>query len=140
MYGRNSVFEKIVPHINKEGYLLYDGNWKHYSGITNDDVDTYFYINKQYKEQYSKRYQIPPFNEATNYSCNSTLFEYLPQQDLKTYILYIVDAGRFVCLMSGGSIVSAALMREAVVIDNDKTSKYYKFPQINKYLSDVKAI
>jgi glycosyltransferase involved in cell wall biosynthesis len=145
MGERKSVFDNVQELVDlemkktregKNKHLFYDGNWKHYAGIEQKDVDDYFLTNSEiYDLEYPVKYQAE--NLGSCLTAKVLGMDEWETGTLETYILRILACHRFICLMSGGSVVSAAIGKPCVVIDDKSSSKYYKFPQINFYLSDI---
>jgi len=66
--------------------------------------------------------------ESKDYSsCNVII------TDIEMYIGILNACKTFICLMSGGAVLSAALGRNAVVLDGKATLSNYKF-SINEYI------
>ena len=132
MYGRKSVFDKIKVWENKDAYTLFDGNWKSWCGLSQRNIDKYF---AGYSIKSDEIFHQMPDINGKALMCNLADVKILEPMGLKEYILYIAGSSKIICLMSGSSVVSAALMRKCIVLDGNSTNLMYKFPEINTYLN-----
>ncbi len=123
------VFDKKGIDLTKS--VVFDPNWKHNSGLSNELV-------QEYVDGIQNLLIIAPF-EDTNYAYrlpNTSIspYRYIKPLNLREYAAIISLCKEFICMMSGGAVLSVALEKRATVLDSRKTPSYHKFEKHNKHL------
>ena len=118
-------FSPLLPEL--KGKTVFDGNWKSFSGLPESLV----------LEWFSKRgmpdYQLEKF-DGTNY-IELPGVPKITGTNLKAYGAIIGSCEEFICMMSGGAVLAAAMRCRAIVLDSVATrSDIFRFREYNKYV------
>lgn len=123
------MFDKKGIDLTKS--VVFDPNWKHNSGLSNELVQKYI-------DGIENLLIIAPFKD-TNYAyrlpdSSVSPYRYIKPLNLREYAAIISLCKDFICMMSGGAVLSVALGKKATVLDSRKTPSYHKFEKHNTHL------
>jgi hypothetical protein len=121
-----------IPKLNDK--IIFDGNWKHYAGMTHERV-------LEYMADIKVDFQLPPLNPDIHGAHKEKLpfyglpdVPYIDCPNIETYMDIIKSCKQFYCIMSGGTVLAPAVGKKAYVLTSRHTSDLWRFSNWNYYI------
>ena len=139
-YVNIGLIQEKCPDINIDftviqNSIIFDGNWKAHIGLEEADVLKFFETNRKPDLQFT------PVNhsksEVGGAESKCILIPDVPQikvANIYEYAFILSNCKQFICLMSGGAVLSAALHKPCIVLDSKKTTAMHRFDEFNYHL------
>lgn len=139
------IIHLAIPDMSElHDAVVFDGNYKHFCGLTADEVKKgliEYNLKPDAKMAPFKLKGDPVHGSAVPKYINIWLGNVLSApvesdslEGLIWYLSVIKSCKKFVCLMSGGSVLGPALGIPVTVLDNSDTNNLYKFEGFNNHI------